>query len=114
MVTSCVRIMLVNRALSTSTGTYPIDKALIVCPVLALLRFPTRGRFSLLLLEFGEVYLEDFGVIYYPAAPTEAETIERRVTHSCTQLTFLTALIEEYDHWPEFVVCRIDDDIVSV
>ena len=35
------------------------------------------GRFSLLLLEFGEIYFEDFGAIYYPPASTETGSIER-------------------------------------
>ena len=35
-------------------------------------------RFSLLLLEFGEIYFDDFSVIYYPNCPTEAESIERK------------------------------------
>ena len=34
-------------------------------------------RFSLLLLEFGEIYFEDFSVIYYPDATTEQEAVER-------------------------------------
>ena len=39
-------------------------------------------RFSLLLLEFGEIYFEDFSVVYYPAASSEAESIERSVNVS--------------------------------
>ncbi|XP_064393489.1 protein FAN-like [Halichondria panicea] len=35
-------------------------------------------RFSLLLLEFGEVYFEDFSAVYYPNAETEQEEIERK------------------------------------
>ncbi len=34
-------------------------------------------RFSLLLLEFGEIYFEDFSAIYYPNASTEQEAVER-------------------------------------
>ena len=34
-------------------------------------------RFSLLLLQFGEIYFEDFGAIYYPTAATETGSIER-------------------------------------
>ncbi len=34
-------------------------------------------RFSLLLLEFGEIYFEDFSVIYYPSTSTEQEAVER-------------------------------------
>lgn len=35
------------------------------------------SRFSLLLLEFGEIYFEDFSAICYPNASTEQESIER-------------------------------------
>ena len=43
-------------------------------------------RFSLLLLEFGEVYFEDFTVVYYPY--TKREEIEERlfsviIIHAC-------------------------------
>ena len=34
-------------------------------------------RFSLLLLEFGEIYFEDFSANYYPSSPSDAEAIER-------------------------------------
>ncbi len=34
-------------------------------------------RFSLLLLEFGEVYFEDFSAVYYPNAEAEQEGVER-------------------------------------
>ena len=34
-------------------------------------------RFSLLLLEHNEAYLEDFSVFYYPAAATEDEAVRR-------------------------------------
>lgn len=37
----------------------------------------TWRRFSLLLLEFGEIYFEDYSCIYYPNASTESESIER-------------------------------------
>ena len=66
-----------NCALSTSIGTYPIRQSVYRAPCFIAVALSMCDRFSLLLLEFGEVYLEDFGVIYYPAAPTEAETIER-------------------------------------
>ena len=66
-----------NCALATSMGTYPIRQSTYREPCFIATVLSTCGRFSLLLLEFGEVYLEDFGVIYYPAAPTEAETVER-------------------------------------
>ena len=36
-------------------------------------------RFSLLLLEFGEIYFEDYSCIYYPNASTESESIDRWV-----------------------------------
>ena len=29
-----------------------------------------------MLLEFGEIYFEDFSAIYYPMAPSEAESVE--------------------------------------
>jgi factor associated with neutral sphingomyelinase activation len=35
-------------------------------------------RFSLLLLEFGEIYFEDYSCIYYPNASTESESIDRK------------------------------------
>lgn len=34
-------------------------------------------RFSLLLLEPGEIYFEDFSVFYYPAGTTEDEAVKR-------------------------------------
>ncbi|KJE90664.1 neutral sphingomyelinase activation associated factor, variant 1 [Capsaspora owczarzaki ATCC 30864] len=36
-------------------------------------------RFSLLLLEHNEAYLEDFSVFYYPAAATEDEAVRRKL-----------------------------------
>ncbi|XP_077865319.1 protein FAN-like [Saccoglossus kowalevskii] len=36
-------------------------------------------RFSLLLLEPGEIYFEDFSVFYYPQGLPEAEAIKRKV-----------------------------------
>ena len=42
---------------------------------------PTVCRFSLLLLEFGEIYFEDYSCIYYPNASTESESIDRSVAH---------------------------------
>jgi factor associated with neutral sphingomyelinase activation len=41
-------------------------------------RSVTVERFSLLLLEFGEIYFEDYSCIYYPNASTESESIERK------------------------------------
>lgn len=41
-------------------------------------------RFSLLLLEFAEIYFEDFSAIYYPNASTEEESIERWVQFCIT------------------------------
>ena len=38
------------------------------------------GRFSLLLLEFGEIYFEDYSTIYYPNASSESESIDRYYT----------------------------------
>lgn len=40
---------------------------------------PSSCRFSLLLLEFGEIYFEDYSTIYYPHASTESESIDRCV-----------------------------------
>ena len=47
-----------------------------LCPLPSFL-LPPLPRFSLLLLEFGEIYFEDFSAIYYPNASTESESIDR-------------------------------------
>ena len=38
--------------------------------------FPSL-RFSLLLLEFGEIYFEDFSADYYPVTSSDREAVER-------------------------------------
>ena len=38
--------------------------------------FPSL-RFSLLLLEFGEIYFEDFSADYYPVTSSDCEAVER-------------------------------------
>ena len=40
------------------------------------------GRFSLLLLEPGEIYFEDFSVFYYPSGLSEEEAIKRYMRES--------------------------------
>jgi len=40
------------------------------------------GRFSLLLLEPGEIYFEDFSVFYYPSGSSEEEAIKRYMRES--------------------------------
>ena len=45
----------------------------------------TKGslqRFSLLLLEPGEIYFDDYSVWYFPECPTEDESMERHVGSS--------------------------------
>lgn len=57
---------------------------LCVCAVFplssSLLPAPPLPRFSLLLLEFGEIYFEDFSAIYYPNASTISESIDRYIS----------------------------------
>ena len=43
---------------------------------LFLCLFPSL-RFSLLLLEFGEIYFEDFSADYYPVTSSDREAVER-------------------------------------
>ena len=45
-----------------------------------LLPAPPLPRFSLLLLEFSEIYFEDFSAIYYPNASTVSESIDRYIS----------------------------------
>ena len=62
---------------------FPLISSLGVCwwpGVYAM--FAVRGRFSLLLLEFGEIYFEDFSVISYRSAPGSQPDIERSDIHT--------------------------------
>lgn len=71
-------------ALLAVTFYYPTTLVqLLFRPIIFLPPLKTCS-FSLLLLEFGEIYFEDYGSIYYPNASTESESIDRSVSYSCS------------------------------
>jgi hypothetical protein len=55
----------------------PMIFSLNACLMAVCLYAALCGRFSLLLLEFGEIYFEDFSVISYRSAPGSQPDIER-------------------------------------
>lgn len=63
-----------------------------------------QERFSLLLLEFGEVYFEDFTVVYYPY--TKREEIEERKQHGRLKVCSHSILFDPLDiRHPVIKVC---------
>lgn len=60
-----------------STHFYDVSSHVLLYQVYS--STPSSCRFSLLLLEFGEIYFEDYSTIYYPHASTESESIDRCV-----------------------------------
>ena len=48
--------------------------------IIAMHRSTRRSRFSLLLLDHGELYLEDHGCFFHPASPAQAQLLGLRIT----------------------------------
>ena len=83
---------------------FPIAVCEYQCTPCSLLTIPSSipptflYRFSLLLLQFGEIYFEDYSSIYYPSASTESESIDRYMYTLCIGTYTHTCVVHRVEH----------------